>query len=441
MVELNQSKERLSPGRRPGLLKDLEVKYAKSDKASIVSELRGLVKIDDGIDLSVDLGGFANRKNCVDEESYMDKLKKVSRVVTVDLIRKILESVEILEKSIVDVDLQEGSKLKKEIWQMKEVAHKLGLCGNVIVGNKSFEIHSLGNEVRAVKNVIYCNKTVCPRCAVYISGERIEKLEPVLAKIIKEDQYNLFFVTFTLRHRKGAKFKNLKNALYKISAGMIRTRWFDKGVAGYVKNLEVTDGINGIHPHLHSIIALPKDIDAVEFARKVETYWQKRAKKEGRSCDWSKMDGQWFKPVKMKNLEEVIRYFTAYKKPPQLKDYNILDEVVSSKQKDKNLWNMSPRAYCEVYKDSKGIRWYSSSGIFKVANKVEENSVIDVVNKDSKLGSVLLFEISGRDWKNLYLGDRFVIRDIVANRLLSDGECINRVKEILDSYVQVHSLF
>lgn len=429
------------PAYKAGLLKELEVKYAKSDKASVVSELRELVKIDDSVDLSLDLGRFTHRKSCVDEETYMGKLKKVSRVVTAGLIRRILESAKVLEESIADLDPNDGSKLKKEIWQMKEVAHKLGLCGNVVVGDKAVEVCSLGNEIRTIKNLIYCNKITCPKCAVYISQERIEKLEPVLARIIEEGQYNLFFVTFTLRHRKGARFKDLKKALYKVSSGMIRTRWFDKSVAGYVKNLEVTDGVNGIHPHLHSVVALPKSVDAMEFARKVKGYWERRAKKEGRSCDWSKMNGKWCKPIRVKDLERVIKYFTAYKQPSQLKDYNILDEVLSSKQKDKNLWNMDPRAYCEVYIESKGTRWYSTSGIFKVGDEVEESNVVNAGNEGSKSELDLLFEIGAKDWKNLYLGDRFLIRDIVANRLLSDEECVIEIKKILESYVQTHSLF
>lgn len=443
MVELNQSKGKILPAPGAGLLEELEIKYAKSDKPSVTDILRELVKSDGNVDLSLNIGKFTNKKedDGSKEESYLDKLKKISRVSTAELIRRILESVKVLEESIVVLDPKDGSKIKEEIWRMKEVAHRLGLCGNVVIGQKSFEAYSLGNGIRIIKNVIYCNKPTCPRCAVYISQQRIDKLEAVLAKIIKEGQYNLFFVTFTLRHRNGAKFKTLKKALYKISGGMIRTRWFGKSVAGYVKNLEVTEGGNGVHPHLHSVVALPKGVDFQEFAMKVERYWQKRAKKEGRSCDWSKMDGNWFKPIRTKDLDRVISYFTAYKKPKQLKDYGILNEVMSSKQKDKNLWNMNPRVYCEVYVDSKHTRWYASSGIFKVGDEVEKDSVADIGSASSRSESKLLFEISGTDWKKLYLGDRFIIRDMVASRLLSDEECIDGVKKILDSYVQTHSFF
>lgn len=443
MVVVDQSKQPVLPGCKPGLLEDLEIKYAKSNKASVTGVLRELVKIDENVDLSLDVNKFTNRGTGDEneQESYLDKLKKISRVSTAGLIRRILESVRVLEESVVVLDPKEGSKIKEEIWRMKEVAHKLGLCGNVVIGEKSFEAYSLGNEIRIIKNVIYCNKPTCPRCAVYISQQRIDKLEPVLAKIIKEGQYNLFFVTFTLRHRNGAKFKALKKALYKINSGMIRTRWFDKSVVGYVKNLEVTEGDNGVHPHLHSVIALPKGVDFEEFAMKVERYWQKRAKKEGRSCDWSKMDGNWFKPIRIKDLDRVISYFTAYKKPKQLKDYGILNEVISSKQKDKNLWNVNPRLYCEVYLDSKHTRWYASSGIFKVGDEVEKDDVIDMGSTSLRSESKLLFEINGTDWKKLYLGDRFIIRDMVASRLLSDEQCIEGVKKILDSYVQIHSLF
>jgi hypothetical protein len=94
-----------------------------------------------------------------------------------------------------------------------------------------------------------------------------------------------------------------------------------------------------------------------------------------------------------------------------------------------------------VYVDSKHTRWYASSGIFKVGDEVEKDDVVDMGNTGSRSESKLLFQISGTDWKKLYLGDRFIIRDMVASRLLSDEQCIEGVKKILNSYVQTHSLF
>lgn len=430
------------PARRAGLL-ECEIKSAgdekSSDKALVSNILREWAKDKNFDD---DLGTIAE-KHEIKKDDFVSKLGKVTRVKNASLVLKILETVEVLQNSIGDLSNDEAVKLKKEIFHMKEVIFYVSRCGNSGFPGQNIEIETEEGKKRRINGLLFCNRPVCPNCAAYISRERIALLRPLLEKIISENKYDLYFMTNGIRHHKGVKFKTLRDSLHKIWNGMIRLRWFDKNCVGFVKNAEVTDGSNGMHLHFHSIIALPKDVDGEEFAAKVENYWRIKAKKLGRSCDWSKQKGEWFKPIKVEELEDVVKYFTCYGEPKQLKDYDILDEVMSSKQKDKNLWNLDPRTYCNIYRESKNMRWYSSSGIFKqeVLSTSEEKEKLIAPGGREKRERKIIYSIPGKKWKELDIADRYLIRDLVANRLIDDCTCIFEIEKILDATIETHTLF
>lgn len=440
MVEIN---EKVLPARRAGLLQESEISSVvdkkSADKVLVTNILREWAK---DKDFESDLSSIAE-KHEIKKDDFVSKLGKVTRVKNASLVLRILETVEVLQNSIGSLDSSEGSKLKKEIFHMKEVIFYVSRCGNSVFLGKDVEIETEEGKKRRINNLLYCNRPVCPNCAAHISKERIALLRPLLEKIINENQYDLYFMTNGIRHHKGVKFKSLRDSLYKIWNGMIHVRWFEEKCAGFVKNAEVTEGSNGMHLHFHSIIALPKDVNGEEFAAKVENYWRVKAKKLGRSCDWSKQKGEWFKSIKIEDLEDVVKYFTCHKEPKQLKDYDILDEVLSSKQKDKNLWNLDPRTFCNIYRESKNMRWYSSSGIFKqkmLPSGEEKEKLIASGNKEGKERKVI-FSIPGKKWRELDIADRYLIRDLVANRLIDDATCIFEVQKIIDATIETHSLF
>lgn len=104
------------------------------------------------------------------------------------------------------------------------------------------------------KNLIVCGSVwMCPVCSAKISERRRVELSRA---IDRNPDYRPALVTFTLQHNSGDALKKVLGVLtesYRLLKSGRYWRDFvnDYELAGSVRSLEVTYGLNGWHPHLH----------------------------------------------------------------------------------------------------------------------------------------------------------------------------------------------
>lgn len=364
------------------------------------------------------------------EDSYLSKLKSIANVETAKLESKLLERVSTLEATISSTDVKDVTNLKKSISDMRYVASKVRSCGNYATFLATeIKVFSKGqNNNRYITGLSFCNRVTCPKCASHHSRKRMQSLKPVLKQVKEDNHYQLALVTLTLRHETRETFKSVAKAIKTINKGMMDCSWWRSKVPGFITGLEASYTTE-IHVHIHMLVALDKSTDTNEFSDKIASYWKKKSKKIDRSCDYSKMSGNWFKPIQPETLEQVVQYFTSYKRnSSQLSTNNSVDKI-TSKQKQ-NLWDLPAEIYTEIYLNSKHLRWFSIAGIFKAKTK---NKTSNNVAANQELGS-LIKEIPADLFNFLKPEDKYGIRNNVANKKLTDDQCVTKIDSILDRY-------
>lgn len=118
----------------------------------------------------------------------------------------------------------------------------------------------------------------CPVCSANIRHQRMIEIEAAACEWLARGG-SLVMVTLTTRHRRGMPLADLWGLLSKAwnatTSGRRgkadRERW---GMVGYIRSTEVTWGLNGWHPHLHLLLFVQGDADAI--AREVEASWGER---------------------------------------------------------------------------------------------------------------------------------------------------------------------
>ena len=104
---------------------------------------------------------------------------------------------------------------------------------------------------------------MCPLCAAKISERR--RVE--LAQAIENSDFCFALVSETLQHSHEDKLKDSLDALlharHKLKAGRAWLNFCrDFGIVGTVSALEVTYGVNGHHPHDHTLLVARRELDS-----------------------------------------------------------------------------------------------------------------------------------------------------------------------------------
>lgn len=97
------------------------------------------------------------------------------------------------------------------------------------------------------------------------------------------------FVTLTLRHarsdRLAARLDVITTALASCLSGASWARWKERlGYVGTIRAVEVTDGVNGWHPHLHALFLWARQLTAAErsaFGSWLRGRWAKVVERRG----------------------------------------------------------------------------------------------------------------------------------------------------------------
>jgi len=117
---------------------------------------------------------------------------------------------------------------------------------------------------------------------------------------------------FTLRHRQGVDWSELRNCVKAIWRGMVQSRVWTRAVLGFVRADESTFGKNGHHFHTHAVLTVRPDADLEGLQSWIESYWKRRARELGRTAEWH--DG-WWSEIAPEALLSVVRYGTKQAAP------------------------------------------------------------------------------------------------------------------------------
>lgn len=143
---------------------------------------------------------------------------------------------------------------------------------------------------------VQCCKSVwlCPVCAAKISERRREDLSLGLSNWLTfttGERRRTLLVTFTLAHDAGDDLSVIFGALRKARAGLVsgraavqfRKQW---GIAGMVRSLELTHGMNGWHPHLHVLYFFNCEVPIIPFEQAIKARWSECVESAGRYASW-----------------------------------------------------------------------------------------------------------------------------------------------------------
>lgn len=287
------------------------------------------------------------------------------------------------------------------------VASEVAKCSSWLLGpwmtvNKGEKGH------RHLSGLNHCERNLCPVCAPYLAAKRQEKLAPIVAGLVAKGGLRFVYLVLTLRHHHGAKWRELYDTLRACQRDIGKHRRWKEAVAGSIRTLETTHGQHGHHPHDNLILAIPEGEDLEGFMAWIEERFQALAKKRGRSADWRP---GWWSEVEPEALGQVVGYLAADDKlnaPPA-----VLREALGAPTKHQPVWCMPGKAFAEVWRDSKGVRWFGVGGCFKDA---ETDKTDEELGEERETTGEVLAHIPKEVWKSWKPQER---RDRLA--ILSDA--------------------
>lgn len=169
-----------------------------------------------------------------------------------------------------------------------EPKHRTAQClWSVVSREKTVQVNLDIEHNRArYNNLRVCGRVwTCPFCAAKISERRALELSDALV-VAKEKGLKVALLTCTVPHVVQEALKPLLGRLLKSWRGFMDNRAgqairADLGVVGTIRNIEVTHGENGWHPHFHCLVFYRNDVDLAEIESRWSAHWQHVCVKAG----------------------------------------------------------------------------------------------------------------------------------------------------------------
>lgn len=137
-----------------------------------------------------------------------------------------------------------------------------------------------GGNVAGLSGLAHCGSVwACPVCAAKIATRRAEELADVM-RVALERGCAASMVTLTMRHHQGQSLADCWAALSKgwraVTTGKQWTTDADAaGLVGWVRAVEVTQGSNGWHVHVHALLIWEQAIDQERADVVGQRMWQR----------------------------------------------------------------------------------------------------------------------------------------------------------------------
>jgi hypothetical protein len=253
---------------------------------------------------------------------------------------------------------------------------------------------------RSLVGLQHCGRHLCPVCHPYHQATRRAKLEARLPEVIAEQSARYLFVTVTARHHLGVRWKDLRRDIHSVTRSLQQTRRW-RVTLGHIRSDETTWGKHGHHFHQHWLIAIPENVEPEEWLGWMKGYIESRLLALGRTADWQP---GWWQEVPASELVNVARYQTE----------GIGWELTGAATK-KAPWDMPPAAFAEVWESSRGCRWWSTAGCFRIKGDTDEEIEAE---RQARPGEVIAW-VPGIVWTSLSRDTREDLLELIADRTLS----------------------
>ncbi|OIQ79486.1 hypothetical protein GALL_387750 [mine drainage metagenome] len=125
--------------------------------------------------------------------------------------------------------------------------------------------------------------------------------------------------------------------------------------------------------------------------------------------------------IELRTGERLVAAATYGFSSEKLGTSSVLAEVHCSASKHQPLWSIPPRAYAEVYRDSKGMRWYSVGGCWKTKATARTDEELEQERQET--GTVIA-HIPRDVWKAWTPRERRDRRAIVYDPSLTDSQAL-----------------
>lgn len=170
------------------------------------------------------------------------------------------------------------------LYKYRQVSRKLlsdtrhSYCGCRIISKSTDpEVWTTKTDRVAYKQLIQCGSPwICPVCRFKIMNYRQAELLLML-QFAENQGYNFGHLVLTTDHKRDTDARELIKKMSKVFRVILGHRRMSKFNFGLVKNMEVTHGVNGFHPHFHIIIMGLEGHDKLgEIADQIKTEWLSR---------------------------------------------------------------------------------------------------------------------------------------------------------------------
>ena len=141
------------------------------------------------------------------------------------------------------------------------------------------------NAARYV-GLIACSRVwTCPVCSSKISNRRAEELKAAMTQA-KAKGLRVALLTVTVPHVRADALEPLLDRLLtawrSFTTGRVSARLREAiGLVGTIRNIEVTHGLSGWHPHFHCLVFYGKEVHLPTMAQRWGEHWQACAVKAG----------------------------------------------------------------------------------------------------------------------------------------------------------------
>jgi hypothetical protein len=323
------------------------------------------------------------------------------------------------------------------IHRLKQVAHEAGPEMAALLGRVAWKLSTCGSSAipttdpeakvglkmrpdgtgRHFSGVMHCNRVLCPCCSAYIVAGRLEKLRPLVEE--NKDKGRHLFLTLTLRHHMGVEWTELSRPLMASWKELLQQRRFRASVQGGIRQDETTWGEHGHHFHSHIVLTLENSIDPSDFTTWFQARFAQAVTKHGRTCEWRE---GWWSEVEADRLVDAVAYT---QKPGGGLEHLIGAELLAGGAKSGNRpWDLPDDVYAEVWRASKGHRWFSSFGIWKLRKDDEQKTEEQVAAETREATGEEVRSVPVADWKRLTPEQADLLQGMVLNPRLSRDEAL-----------------
>ncbi len=155
---------------------------------------------------------------------------------------------------------------------------RLKVCLRTSRGGPVEVYHSAAHKSAHYGNLMVCGSHwVCLPCAVKIASRRVVEVEQAIRRVQAAGGM-VAFVTNTVPHYYAQRLPKLVDTFLKSVRSLKTSRGYKALMREYlalgeIRSLEVTHGLNGWHPHTHSLLFLEEQASLREFDARFKELW------------------------------------------------------------------------------------------------------------------------------------------------------------------------